>query len=334
MLRSALAARPEANRLYYLLARALRAQGREAEAREALTLRGTAGLLPADPILASLDELEAGDTRALLLGRRAFDAGGYEAARDAFAEALERNPESIAARVNLATTLGVLGRDDEARALYEEVLDREPDNRAALFNLAALDEAAAPERAIRRYRRLAELEPSDPEVRFRLGLLLAQTGRLEPALESLERARSEPAFHSRSALLSVRLLVADGQEARAAAVLEEARGIAPRDPELVAMQISLWTTANDPAVRDGEAALALARQRYEVMGDSESARLLAQAYAEVGQCDAARNWLRTASELAPTRAVSDRLTAASESTGDNCRYPFTDPSASPGNNRN
>jgi tetratricopeptide (TPR) repeat protein len=324
LLRSALDEEPKADRLYYLLARALQAQGKDSAAREALERRGSVGLTPADPILALVDELEASEVQATLVGRRAFRAGHYEAAREAFAEALARNPGSVTARVNLATTLGALGRADEARILFEETLEIEPDNRAALFNLAALDESVTPARAAERYRRLVELEPTDAEAQYRLGVVLAQLGQVDEALVALERARTDLAYFAPGALLAVRLLVADGQEARAQDLLERSRQVAPADPALAATQISLWTTSRDPAVRNGPAALDLAQRRFDALGDSESARLLAQAHAELNQCDEAKTWLTRAAELEPSEPLSGQLLTASQSLGTPCRRPTAD----------
>lgn len=333
LLRSALAAHPEADRLYYLLGRALQAQGKDTEAREALARRGATGLAPADPILEQVGQLEASETPALLLGRRAYQAGQYEQARASFAEALDRNPDSIPARVNLATTLSMLGQTEEAKRLYEATLELAPDNQAALFNLAALEKDVAPERAAERYRRLIELNPTDAEAHFQLGLVLADLGEVDEALAAFDRARADLDYFPRASMQSVSLLVANGREAEAVAYLEHARSIAPRDPALATALISLWTTARDLTVRNGEAALDLARDVFNAMGDSNSARLVAQAHAELNQCDAAKTWLQTAAGLSQSDAMAQQLRAVSESISTPCRRPAAGdapPSKDPG----
>lgn len=328
LLRAALAARPEADRLYYLLARSLQAQGKETDARAALERRGAVGLMPNDPMLAEIDAYQAGAIAALLVGRRAFQAGQYEQARAAFAEALQRDPDNISARVNLATTLGALEQWSEARSLFEETLSVDPDNRASLFNLAALNEMDAPEQALAYYRRLSGLEPTDSEVHYRLGVTLARLGRREAAIDALESARADLDYYAPATLAIVRQLLAGGQEARAEAELEQARGVAPRDPSLAAMLISVWTTARDPEVRDGRSALALAESRFEALGDSDSARLVAQAHAELNQCAAASDWLSQAAALAQAEEVRQQLRAASQSMNSPCRAPIdADPEA-------
>ncbi len=325
LLRAVLDEEPEADRFYYLLGRALQAQGKNEEAREALAKRGAVGLAPADPFLAQVDELQASEATALLEGRRAFQAGQYEEASVAFAKALDRNPASIPARVNLATALGQLGRLDDARVLYEETLELMPENRAALFNLAVFDESAAPEAAIARYQLLADLDPTDAEVQYRLGLLHANLGQIEEALAALNLARGDLGYFADASLLSVRILLATGDEAGALELLKEARAVAPRDPSLVSTIIALWTTANDLAVRDGVAALELARERFGAISDSEGAFLVAQAHAELNECEEARAWLRRASELSEASDVAAQLLATSESITAPCRR-LPDPS--------
>ena len=66
--------------------------------------------VPTDPVLLN----NAGLCEVML--------GDFEAARDRFMAAIEVNPASNRLRANLALSLGLLGREDEALALYSQVV--------------------------------------------------------------------------------------------------------------------------------------------------------------------------------------------------------------------
>lgn len=69
------------------------------------------------------------------LGLTRYQMGLYQSAAGLFREVLEREPKSIAARFNLANSLGQAGEYREAVAHYQDILKAAPDHRDAQTNL-------------------------------------------------------------------------------------------------------------------------------------------------------------------------------------------------------
>ena len=124
-------------------------------------------------------------------------------------QAIALNPRYVDARIHRGVILGELGRAEEAQADFaaareagSEARDGIPRHHAAkLANLhatlgEAYAEAGALDRAIGQYETALDLGPSFHDLRYRLGRLLLETGRVLEAKEVLEavaEARPESA---------------------------------------------------------------------------------------------------------------------------------------------
>jgi len=137
-LTKALDAVPNANRLHYPLALAYRNLGKRDIARSHMAQRGDHGIAIDDPVVNGLQELKTGERVQLLQGKLAFNAGDYLAAATAFKKALESEPDSARAHINLASTLGMLGQSDEAISHYNKALELDSKNTTAHFNLGVI----------------------------------------------------------------------------------------------------------------------------------------------------------------------------------------------------
>ncbi len=113
---AALARVPQASSIHYSLAMAYRGLGRLDDARAHLEQRGSGGIRVGDPIVDGLQALVRGERGLVVLGRRAYEAGQYQEAADAFAKAIEAAPQSATARVNLGLAQLQLGNTAEAVA--------------------------------------------------------------------------------------------------------------------------------------------------------------------------------------------------------------------------
>ena len=100
---------PQANRIHYSLAMAYRGKGDLEKARVHLKQRGTVGVRAEDPLMGEVLGLLQGERVHLLQGRLAFQAGQFADAARAFAKAVQAEPDSVRARVNLGSALGQMG---------------------------------------------------------------------------------------------------------------------------------------------------------------------------------------------------------------------------------
>ncbi|GJM10366.1 MAG: hypothetical protein DHS20C11_26420 [Lysobacteraceae bacterium] len=311
-LEAALQAQPKATRLHYPLALTLRALDEDELARKHMALVGSAGVRPPDAMLDALDQLRQGERVHLLRGRLAYQAGDYQAAIAYFSEARKHQSESAAASVNLAAALASNQQIDQAIEVLEQTRQSHPDNATALFNLGSLyrqagqlDQARA---ALEAYE--ADYE-YDAQAISELIAIDRHQGRYDAAMERCKRLLSVYS-HDVSLWFTLAAIQTDAEQyAEARATLEAARQGAPEDGRLAQALARLLAAAPDLSVRDGQAAIPLAKALYEAQPTGSAANLVAMAYAEAGQCTTAADWLeQAAANVAPesAQALADRVT--------------------------
>jgi len=209
------------------------------------------------------------------------------------------------ARYNLALALLDAGREDDGRAALEALLAEVPDHDLARQRLATLradraqrraDEAANAGRlreAIAAYDEVLGHEPGRTRARLNRGMALVQTGAAARAAADLEAGG---AATSPDPAVAGALALAWSEAGRGADAIALLRRTHDRDPSNlgVAMNLArLLLTASPPAVRDPEAALAIAAGVNDATGgrDPRVLATLAEALAATGRRrDAAEAW--------------------------------------------
>jgi tetratricopeptide (TPR) repeat protein len=330
-LESALSAVPEATRLHYPIALAYRGLGDAEKAQEHLALRGEIGVRPADPLVDELQELKRGERVYILRGRTAFRAGDWDAAAREFRKALESDPESVTARVNLGSALGQAGDRIGAIHQFRQALERAPDNAMARYNLGVLlGLEGRHEEALEQLRAAAELEPRDAESRRELAKALIRAGQGEAAAEEYLRASDLAPFDPETRLGEVQILLNLGRYEEARERMDSAHALMPREPTVVAAYARLLAASPRVSARDGERAVELATGLMNAMPTAGHAEVLALALGETGRCDEAEQWQRRALETyrqAGEAASIARVQAEMEryQAGPPCRAPGLDP---------
>jgi tetratricopeptide (TPR) repeat protein len=219
---------PQASSLRYSLGMAYRGLGQLDDARAQLEQRGAGTIVAADPVVDALAPLVRGERLLVIQGARDYAAGRFAQAANAFERALSAAPESVPARVNLASALVQLGdmpraieqmqaaygrapadveapvvslalllsereRFRDAIALLDGAERRAPGRLATATTLARLL-ASSPELALRDGRRALDLATaisvrrSAPADAETMALALAELGRCAEALDWMRRA--------------------------------------------------------------------------------------------------------------------------------------------------
>lgn len=329
-LTAALAAVPEANRLYTPLALAYRELGAEDTAREQLAQSGTVGIQPPDPWMEELEELKQGERVHVIRGRMAYQAGDHPAAVHHFRQAVEANPESTPARINLASALAQVGDQEGAIAQLREVVEQEPEQITARFNLGVLLAGRGEEAAGEHLEKVVELAPHDSRGHFELARWLIARGRTGESLPHWRAAvEAQPAFEE-ARLGEVQALLELEDWARARLRLEEAHDLLPESGLVARLLARLLATCPDPSLRDGARASQLAGQVLEAQQSVDHVVLLALALAEAGRCDEAAQWQQKAVEAARelgAQQLVDQLEGPLEryQQGPPCRPPVPSP---------
>ncbi len=124
-------------------------------------------------------------------------AGNFAAARRSYEAALKLNPEDAAALNNLANVLLRL-KDPSAVNVAERAMARDPRNPLLVDTAGWANHIAGnSDRALQLLRDARLREPGNPDIRYHLAVVLAQTGRNSEAKEELQTAlKSGSGFES------------------------------------------------------------------------------------------------------------------------------------------
>lgn len=305
---AALAIEPRATEIHYPLGIAYRGLGREEEATRYLENRGNKRAPVDDPLMDELEAVAAGWRVHQNLGNRLFQEGLYEQALAAYREAERAAPDEAVVHTNLGSALRHLGDLEGAERAYRRAVELDGELAMAHFNLGTLaalrgDDAAA----IERYVRALEIDPGLERGQVNLANALYRLGRFEEALEHYRRViETEPASRAGRLGEAVALVgLRRWQEARSS--LARSREALPGDPGVRNALARLLAAAPDEAVRDGAAALGLARELLAEERTLSNAVAFAMAAAETGDFRTALEWQNKAIEAARSAGRQDLL---------------------------
>lgn len=318
LLERALSEAPGANRIHYALAMAFRGVGDLDKAREHLQKQGSVGVAVADPLADEIKEIVRGERLHLLRGRAAFNVRMYAEATTAFRKAVEANPESVTARINLGSALAETGEELAAVEQFKEAVRLDPQNPTAHFNLGLLlSKRNEREEAARSFRAVLKSNPKDAQALSMLARELLLMGRTDEATAELARLVEASPDDENALLDYVKLLTATGEYGRALDSLERAHARHP-DRGLTAATLAYMLAASPRREdRDGARSLKLATMVYEATGAVSHGVLVALAHAESGRCDEAAKWLRRMKAQAESEGRAD---LASNLASDLSRY--------------
>ncbi len=332
----ALQKQPAANRLHYSLAMAWRGLGESELARQHLALKGDVGIRPADPLVEELAGLVRGERVHLLRGKLAFSVGRYQEAADAFAAAYKADPKSSRALVNLAATMSLLGRSEEAELHLYESLQLQPNNITAHFNLGLLAAGGGDySRAEDHLQEAISMRPDDPEIHIELADVQRKTGHENSAFIHYAKAVTLDSGQARGWLGQADMFIEKKRYTEAIEKLKQANRQLPTDGQIAHKLARLLAAVPDLTLRDGPGALDLAQRVFKASSSIRHAVTLAMAFAETGACEQAANLQRQVLEKAQGRKNNQsepelaRLLKIYENRKP-CRYPgevITDPSS-------
>lgn len=336
--RAVLDRRPEAVAARHGLATALRRQGRDAEAEALLTeaggsaatgaatagepataggaSRGDAGGAagaagPAgeidfpDPVAERIAGLAESAGGHLERGNRALVAGRLGEAVGELREAAGVDPESAAARRNLALALRRSGDASGAVRELEEALAAHPDDPLLHFDLgnALLDQGGpgAADRAAAEFRRAVELAPELTRARFNLANVLAGQERWAVAERQLATVLEREPENRRARYLAAMAAFRLGRPAEAATALSALAAEDPADLDAARGLMAVDAAAGrfDALVARLDAVLGLGLPAERAVPVALDA---AQAAAQAGRWEVVRRCLEPAVERYPAEA--------------------------------
>jgi tetratricopeptide (TPR) repeat protein len=328
-LESALALAPHATRIHYQLALAYRGLGNNRKADEHLRLRGDGDLPPADPIMGELTGLLQNAAAHERRGVQAMNERLWAEAAEHLRKAIELAPNNAFTRLNLGTSLYLLGDPKAALEHYRAAVRLSPDLARAHVGIGVVMEAQRQDRqAIEAFAAAVKSDPGYVEARFSLANALRRTGRVRESLPHYEEIlRLNPAVSQASFGYAMGLVRLERyQDARRR--LEADVKIFPDQAGFAHALARLLAAAPDDRARDGTRALALVRPLLEQQRTLALAETMAMTLAELGRFNEAVAWQREALDMA-RRTDRTEMIARLEgnlrlyANGQPCRVPWT-----------
>jgi len=238
----ALELEPRATALHYSLSQAYRGLGDLAKAESHESRRGDVSTRVPDPLISALATRAASSQFYLVQGAEAFEDQSYREAAASYRQALEVEPESIAALRGLSASLAAQGDFPGAAEALQRALglagtgEETRQERAGLLRSFGdlLFRGGRPLPAAAVYRQSLELVPEQPGVALLEADALARGGRLEEALKSYEELLKAGNDRGKARILvkKATALVNLGQKEPAEAAFREAVALEPENPRI------------------------------------------------------------------------------------------------------
>ena len=203
-----------------------------------------------------------------------------------FNHAIKVTKNNDAAHLNLGFALQKIGRNDEALAEYRAALKLAPDRAETHNNIAnLLDDMGRTDEAMAEYQEALRINPNHIASHNNYGTLLAELGRFDEAMKEYATAARLDPTDSHTPYLIGKLLLKEGRDPEAVAYFHQAVQLDPNNLHVLTYLAQVLASDEDPKVRDGNAALAMAAKANDLTGGVQPAMLdaMAMAYAELGQ---------------------------------------------------
>ena len=195
-------------------------------------------------------------------------------------------------------------------AQYRRALQINPDNAQAHNNLAnVLDDAGHPDEALAEYQAALRLQPSLPDAHNNLGSLYVELGRFDEAKEQYNEAAQLDPEDWHAPYLMGKALLKQGRDADAVPYLQHACELAPDNSHVLNFASQVFASDENPGIRDGRLALALATQADDMTSGAQPEVLdtLAMAYAETGQFQQAQTAARAAVQIVTDLGLTNEV---------------------------
>ena len=220
-----------------------------------------------------------------------------------FAHAVAVTKDNVVAQINLGGVFEQEGNYAAALVHYRDALEISPKRADVHNNLANLyADMGKTNEALAEYTEAVRLNPYAPLAYANYGTLLAQMGHYQKAMQEYAEAAKLDPNDSRPHYLMGKMLLMQGRSAEAVGHFRDALRLDPNNVSAIIYLARVLASAQNPLVRNGTEAVALAQRANALTGGEQPFVLdtLAMAYAEAGQFNEAQETLRAAIALATT----------------------------------
>ena len=218
-----------------------------------------------------------------------------------FSHAVAVTKNNGTAHLNLGYAYQAVGNKAAAEKEYRAALAINSDDASAHNNLAnLLDDSGHTQEAITEFQKALHLNPRFVAAYNNYGTLLVELGRYDDAVQQYTASEKIDPNDWHAPFLMGKVLLRTGRGGEAISFLQKAIRNAPNNPTILLFTAQVLASDENPKIRNGQAALALAQKADALTGGTQPAMLdaLAMAYAELGDFKDATNAAQDALDLA------------------------------------
>jgi tetratricopeptide (TPR) repeat protein len=234
--------------------------------------------------------------------------GYWRDSESLFRHALTVTGENATSHLNLGAALEADGKPDAALAEYKQVLQLDPLRFEAWNDIAKLlYELNRSEEALPYCQRAIQLNPKHATVHNSLGLILVKLNRLDEAMAEFSLAAQLDTNYASPRFQRGKIFLKQGHGMQAMEEFHAALQLEPNNFPVLIYLARVLASDEDPQVRNGREALALAEQTISPASEPQMVALdtLAMAYAEAGHFDEALQAEQQAIVVAPTNSSAE-----------------------------
>ena len=275
---------PNAKSINYKIAQAYYALGQTEIAEKYLTLSDEVGIKLLDPYYQEVKNTTVGEIPYLIKGKAALVHGDLKKAIKAYRKALEYNPESGGAKLNIAVAYFQDKQIEKAKKLFKEIITKDPKQPLALYNLAiiAMTENNL-DSSMQYFEKYRILNPADESVNMNLAGLYYQTKKYEKVIELINNSSMQS--DEKMQLTKAKAQVQLQQFGQAIELLKEINKYKPENREVLLILTKLLSQVPDPKLRNAQQSLDYAKQAVTLKKDALSAWQLIIALDESKLCN-------------------------------------------------
>jgi tetratricopeptide (TPR) repeat protein len=202
-----------------------------------------------------------------------------------FAHTLAVTQDNVNALIDYGVAFEQQGRLTNALAQYREAARIVPDNVQAHYNIGnALDKLGKPEEALPEHLEAVRLNPNAAFLHEGVGDVLVELGRFDEAMRRFEQAAQLDPAYSWAHFQMGKVLLKQGRDADGIEQFRTALRLDPDNYEILTYVAHVLAADENPNIRDGKTALALAEEATKLTGGGQPLVLdaLGMACAETG----------------------------------------------------
>ncbi len=255
-----------AGRLHYKIARAYGQLGEQEKAEHHMALSNEAGVKLPDPYYQEVKSTTVGEVPYLIKAKAALVNGDLQQAIEGYQKALEYNPDSSTARLNIAVAYFQNKQVEKAESLFKEVLEQDSEQLTALYNLAIINKMRDDFGSSKRYlERFLLISPNDRSANINLAEIYYRQNLHEKvlAMAEIDQFKTDELIQK----LKAQSLVQMQEYQQAIDLLENIHKHRPNNKDVPLMLVKLFAQVPDVSLRNTEKAVEYAQKAVAIEKD-------------------------------------------------------------------